>query len=310
MKKYIYGIDIGGTTVKIGLFNLKRDLIKKWEISTCKGNNGKELFKSIVDAIKKETPLLEEVLGYGFGIPGPVRHNFVKVAVNLGLENINFRDELSEQLQNDNIYSANDANVAALGEAISGAGKGQKDVVMLTLGTGVGGGVVVNDKVIEGSKGCAGEIGHLTVDPTSPLRCNCGKNGCLETVASATGIRNVYYMYKEEYQGTSSLFKLKRPSAKAIIDAAKKGDELALKTIEYSSYYLGYACNVIALTTNPSTIVIGGGVSKAGDFLINKIRKNFKDLSFKPTINTSIVQAKLGNDAGIYGAQAMVRTDG
>ncbi len=310
MKKYIYGIDIGGTTVKIGLFDLQDKLIKKWEIDTRKGNNGKELFSDIVKSIKKETPDLSEVEGYGFGIPGPVSHNHVNVAVNLGLKDINIKDELKDALENEKIYTANDANVAALGEAINGAGKGQKDVVMLTLGTGVGGGIVVNDKVIEGSLGCAGEIGHLTVDPNSKIKCNCGKYGCLETVASATGVRNVYYQLKETYKGDSPLFKLQYPSAKAIIDAAKKGDDIAVKTMDYVSYYLGYACNIVALTTNPSTIVIGGGVSKAGDFLINHIKKHFEELSFKPTITTNIVQATLGNDAGMFGAKEMVKNNG
>ena len=310
MKKYTYGIDIGGTTIKMGLFNLKGVMLKKWEIDTRKGNNGSLMFSDLVESIKSVTPDLSEVFGYGLGIPGPVINNYVEVAVNLGLKEINLKDELKDILENDNIYAANDANVAALGEALSGAGQGQKDVVMLTLGTGVGGGFVVDSKVVEGASGCAGEIGHLTVDANSKLKCNCGKNGCLETVASATGIRNVYYMMKEDYKGYSPLFRLKRPSAKAIIDAAKDDDELALKVIDYCSYYLGYACNIIAVTTNPSTIVIGGGVSKAGDFLVDKIRENFKKICFASTINTIIVQASLGNDAGMYGAKEMVKNNG
>lgn len=310
MKKYTYGIDIGGTTIKIGLFNLKGMILKRWEIDTRVGNNGKTMFTDLVQSIKRVTPDLNEVLGYGLGIPGPVINNYVEVAVNLGLKDVNIKDELKILLENENISAANDANVAALGEALSGAGKGQKDVVMLTLGTGVGGGFVVDSKVVEGSSGCAGEIGHLTVVSNPKLKCNCGKSGCLETVASATGIRNVYYMLKKDFKGTSPLFDLRLPSAKAIIEAAKRGDDLALQVVDYSSYYLGYACNIIAITTNPSTIVIGGGVSKAGDFLIEKITENFNKLCFASTINTRIVQASLGNDAGMYGAKELVKNNG
>lgn len=310
MKKYTYGIDVGGTTVKIGLFNLKGTMLKKLEIESREGNNGQTLLADLVEAIKSLTPDLSEVLGYGLGIPGPVINNNVEVAVNIGMRDLNLREELKGSLENDNIYAANDANVAALGEAISGAGKGHKDVVMLTLGTGVGGGFVVDSKLVEGNSGCAGEIGHLTVVSDSALQCKCGKKGCLETVASATGIRNIYYMMKEDYKGTSPLYDLKYPSAKAIIDAAKKGDELALQVVEYSSYYLGYACNIIAITTNPSIIVIGGGVSRAGDFLIDKIKNNFKKLCFASTINTNIVQASLGNNAGMYGAKELVKNNG
>lgn len=310
MKKYTYGIDVGGTTIKIGLFNLEGRILKKLEIETVKGNNGETMFADIVKTIKSITPDLSQVVGYGFGIPGPVINNYFAVAVNLGIRDINLKDKLKDVLENDNIVAANDANVAALGEALSGAGQGQKDVVMLTLGTGVGGGFVVDSKVVEGMSGCAGEIGHLTVDAHSKLECNCGKKGCLETVASATGIRNVYNMLREDYNGTSTLYNLKYPSAKAIIDAAKNGDELATQVIDYASYYLGFACNVIAVTTNPSTIVIGGGVSKAGDFLIDKIRNNFQKICFNSTMKTNIVQASLGNDAGMYGAKELVRNNG
>lgn len=309
MKKYYYGIDIGGTTVKMGLFDLDKKMIKKWEIPTRTGENGNYLFSDIVASIKQHTKL-EEVKGYGFGIPGPVIDNHVGVLVNLGFSNVNLRNRLKEELHNDFIYAANDANVAALGEAIYGAGQGQKDVVMVTLGTGVGGGFVVDSKLVEGSSGCGGEIGHLRINPENGFDCNCGGKGCLETVASATGIKNLYYDMKKSYYGQSSLYVLKHPSAKSIMDAAKRGDELALKVVDKAAYYLGYACSIIAVTSNPSTIVFGGGVSKAGDFLINKITTEFQKFCFSATKGTKIVQANLGNDAGMYGAMQLVVNHG
>jgi glucokinase len=309
MRQYVYGIDIGGTTVKIGLFNQNRELIRKWEIPTRTGNNGEFLFFDIQQSIILNTAL-SEVIGYGFGIPGPVIHNFVDVAVNLGLENVDLYETFKELLDNEHIYAANDANVAALGEALYGAGQGEKDVVMLTLGTGVGSGFVVDSNVVEGEHGCGGEIGHLFIDHEFQFECNCGHKGCLETVASATGIRNLYYEMKKEYHFSSSLDQLKLPSAKAIFEAAKENDELACKVVDKAAYYLGYACSVVAITTNPSTIVFGGGVSKAGSFLIDKITDHFKTFAFGPSVQTKIVEAKLGNDAGMYGAMQLVINNG
>lgn len=310
MSKYIYGIDIGGTTIKVGLFNSSAKLIKKWEIKTDTDNNGKNIIDDIVQSITSKTPNLNEVIGYGIGVPGPVVNNFIELSVNLGWKNINLKDEMKVRLNNENIFVANDANIAALGEAIFGAGQGVKDVVMMTLGTGVGSGFVVDSNVVEGFHGAAGEIGHLSVNPTISLPCNCGKSGCLETVASATGIRNTYFEMKKSFIGDSSLFQFKHPSAKTIFYAAKDGDELALKVVDYATYYLGYACHVISITTNPSVIVIGGGVSKAGKFLIDKIQNNFNQFLFTPVKETIICKAKLGNDAGIYGGAQLVINHG
>ncbi len=306
MKKYIYGIDIGGTTIKMGLFTQNGELLKKWEIKSDSSEQGKNVIKDIYRSIIKTTPNLDEVLGYGFGVPGPVVRNNVSVVVNLGWKNINLKDELQEKLQNSNIKVANDANVAALGEAAYGAGKGKSEVAMLTLGTGVGGGIVVGGSLVEGFDGAAGEIGHLFVDSKYDFQCNCGNKGCLETVASATGIRNVYYKMKETYNGNSTLYSLQKPSAKAIFDAAKRKDDLALKVVEEATRNIGYACSVLSIMTNPEVIVIGGGVSKAGELLYSGVRKHFKHYSFAAVETTKIVGATLGNDAGIFGAARMV----
>lgn len=310
MSKYYYGIDIGGTSIKMGLFNNEKSLIEKWEIPTNIGENGKNIINDIVASVKKHTPNFGEVIGYGFGVPGPVTDNYIPVFVNLEWKDINIKNDFKDLLQNENIVSGNDANVAALGEAAYGAGKGYSDVVMITLGTGVGSGFIVNNEIVEGAHGCAGELGHLTVEHNNGLSCNCGKKGCLETIASATGIKNIYYRMKEEYEGVSSLYELDHPSAKAVFDAARKGDELALKVVDYAAYYLGYTCHVIGITTNPAMIVIGGGVSKAGEFLINKVKENFLRFCFTPTKATQIHEAKLGNDAGIYGALQLVINNG
>jgi len=310
MKKYIYGIDVGGTTVKIGLFSKDKTLLEKWEIPTDTSNNGMNIIDDIFAAIITKTPELNEVIGYGFGIPGPVVENNVPSCVNLGWENVNLKNLLKERLDNENIFVGNDANVAALGEAAFGAGHGLMNVVMMTLGTGVGSGFVVNGEVVEGSNGAAGEIGHLTVPSSNNIRCNCGKMDCLETVSSATGFRRVYEIMKEDYEGTSTLLDFETPSAKAIFDHAKAGDDLANKVVDYSTGFIGYACHIISITTNPSVIVIGGGVSKAGDFLIEKINDAFNSYLFEPCANTKIVIANLGNDAGIYGGLQLVINHG
>lgn len=306
MGKYIYGIDIGGTTIKFGLFSKNGKLLKKWEILTNSLNHGESIVQDIYQSILKATPNLSDVLGYGFGVPGPVVDNTASVVVNLGWVNVNLNTELRHLLDNDNIKVANDANVATLGEATYGAGKGKSQVAMLTLGTGVGGGLVVDGKVIEGLNGAAGEIGHLNVHPTHEFACKCGNSGCLETVASATGIRNIYYKLKETYPLDTSLSKLKLPSAKAIFSAARRKDELAMNVVDEAARYIGYACNVLGLITNPEVIVIGGGVSKAGDFLLDKVQKHFINYCMPVIKNTKIVTATLGNDAGIYGAARMI----
>ncbi|QMS85921.1 ROK family glucokinase [Candidatus Xianfuyuplasma coldseepsis] len=310
MKPYVYGIDIGGTSIKFGLFNRQLQLEKKWEIPTNSSNNGESIFGDIVDSIKMHTPDLSQIEGYGFGVPGPVLKNYVQMCVNLGWKNVDLQDRLRDELKNDHIVVGNDANVAALGEAFLGAAKGRKNVAMLTLGTGVGSGIVVDGRLLEGHNGSAGELGHLTIPQEQPIACNCGKKGCLETVASATGIRNIYHRLNEDFTGHSTLYDNDYVDSKAIFDAAKAGDKLAISVVDEAAYYIGYACHVLSVTTDPSVIVIGGGVSKAGEFLIEKVTNEFHRLVFQPTNDTVIVTAQLGNDAGIYGAAGLVKIRG
>jgi len=309
MKKYIYGFDIGGTTVKIGLFNLSGELLKKWEIHTKTENKGKDILLDIYNAIKSSDIQLKDVLGYGFGIPCQVFDGVILNGVNIDWKNYDLKSVFSKLVSNDNIFIENDANVAALGETLKGAGIGYVNSVMITVGTGVGGGIVVNSKVVGGVHGSGGEIGHLKVVHDNGLLCNCGNTGCLETVASATAIKTRFNTLLEANKFDTLLKDKKNISVKMIFDAAKNNDILSLKVVDKTAYYLGYACQILSVITNPSVIIIGGGVSNAGRFLIDKINENFQKMAFKTVKDTLIVQATLGNDAGIYGAASLVIND-
>ncbi|MCK5761366.1 MAG: ROK family protein, partial [Candidatus Izimaplasma sp.] len=210
---------------------------------------------------------------------------------------------------NDNIYIGNDANIATLGESLHGVAKGYQKIAMITIGTGIGGGFVVDSKIIDGAHGAAGEIGHIKVVHENQIQCNCGNYGCLETVASATGIKREFKRLVETTKLPSTLRGKKLVSVKMIFDAAKKGDLLCRKIVDRTAYYIGYTCHVISLTTNPEIIIIGGGVSNAGNFFIDLIQKYFNQFLFLPVENTIITKATLGNDAGIYGAASLVKND-
>ena len=309
MKKYIYGIDVGGTTVKIGLFNLTGELLKKWEIHTKTENKGEAILSDIYNSIKSNDIKLNEVLGYGFAIPCQVVDGIILNGVNIDWEGYELKKIFSKLVNNNNIYIENDANVAALGETWRGAGSAFENSAMITVGTGVGGGIVVGSKVVEGVHGSGGEIGHIRVIHENGLRCNCGNTGCLETVSSAPAIKTAFNSLLHSGKYDSILKDTKNISVKMIFAAAKEGDLLCLEVIDKTAYYLGYACQILSVITNPNVIIIGGGVSNAGSFFIDKIRKNFMGISFETVKDTLIVQATLGNDAGIYGAAALVIND-
>lgn len=308
--KYIIGIDIGGTTVKIGLFQTDATLLDKWEIPTRTEENGRYILSDIATNIQEvldnKKISIKEVQGVGVGVPGPVTsEGIVKSCVNLGWGTFSVVKEL-EELIHVPVKAANDANVAALGEMWNGGAKGYENVILVTLGTGVGGGIIIDGKVVAGSHGAGGEIGHATVNPHETIPCNCGKKGCLEQYSSATGlIRSV----KEALSKTTTpsvLRELDDFMAKEILDAAKNEDPLAKEEFEKFCRILGRALASFAVVADPDVIVIGGGVSKAGTFLTDCIQKYFEEYVFSACKETKIVLAKLGNDAGIYGAAKLL----
>ncbi|NOW87165.1 glucokinase [Clostridium beijerinckii] len=310
MEKYIFGVDIGGTTVKLGLFETEGTLLEKWEIKTRKEEKGKYIIKDIVETI--ENKLNEnnisktEVLGIGIGVPGPVKEDgTVLKCVNLGWKVFNIVDQVNKLVKLP-IKAANDANVAALGEMWRGGGKGYKNAVMVTLGTGVGSGIIVDGKIISGSNGAGGEIGHIKVSDNETECCGCGNKGCLEQYASATGIVSLANKALKNTKTKSDLKNFGNLSAKDIFDSAKAGDELALELVDDFGNRLGKALANIACVIDPEIFVIGGGVSKNGSFLIESITKYFKENAFHISRNTKFELAKLGNDAGIYGAARLI----
>lgn len=306
------GIDIGGTSVKLGIFTVEGKLLEKWEVPTRKENNGSQILPDVAESIKKKLKEMgiekDDVIGAGVGVPGPILPDgSVEVCVNLGWKNANPQEELSGLLDGMLVRSGNDANVAALGEMWQGGGMGCRDMVMVTLGTGVGGGVIIDEKIIAGRHGLAGEIGHIHVRDEETEYCNCGGKGCLEQVASATGIAREARRAMAASQEPSSMRRFgDHISAKNVLDCAKSGDALALEVTETVSRYLGLACAQIALTVDPEAFVIGGGVSRAGQFLIDRIQKYY-DSYVAISANKGVLKlAKLGNDAGIFGAARLV----
>ena len=310
MNKFCFSADIGGTTIKMGIFTINGDLIDKWEIKTDKSEKGKHILNDIVKIIDKKCQeksiSKNDILGLGVGVPGPVDENgFVDGCVNLGWTKTNIKKEL-ENLMKINIAVANDANVAALGEMWKGGGEGYNSIVMVTLGTGVGGGIISKGKIIAGNIGAAGEIGHITVNRNEIDNCNCGKKGCLEQYASATGIVKIAKKFLKDYNTDSELRNLNNISAKDVLDYAKKGDKLSNDIINCICDYLGFSLANISCVIDPEAFVIGGGVSRAGNFLIEKISHFYNKYAFYPCKNKIFCIAKLENDAGIYGCAKMV----
>jgi len=312
MKKYAYGIDVGGTTVKCGLFETDGTFVKGWEIPTVKDNGGAQILPDIAASIKgsmaEEGISADDVEGVGIGVPGPVTESgVVNGCVNLGWGVYDVKTALSGLLDGAKVEVGNDANVAALGEMWRGGGKGYRNVVMVTLGTGVGGGIILGGKILHGAHGAGGEIGHITVNRNETLACGCGKKGCLEQYASATGIarkaREVLATPKAE---GSSLLKVENLDAKAVFDAAKTGDKTALAIVDFFGRTLGQAVATITAVVDPDVIVVGGGVSKAGQILLDAVVKYYTPNAFNACKETPFKLAVLGNNAGMYGAVKMV----
>ena len=309
MKEYCFGIDVGGTTVKCGLFSVKGDILDKWEIPTRTENNGVNILPDVaaaIDAKIQEKGIARDTIaGVGVGIPGPVNEDGAVIcAVNLHWGYVELEKEL-EKLTGLTVKAGNDANVAALGEMWKGGGAGYHNVVMVTLGTGVGGGIIVNGKIVTGTHGAGGEIGHIHVEDDETLSCNCGNQGCLEQYASATGVVRLANRMLEATD-KASVLRNEEVTAKAVFDAVKAGDELAMEVAEKFGKYLGTALAVIAGVVDPEVFVIGGGVSKAGKILLDYVEKYYKKYVFQGSRDCAVALAELGNDAGICGAAKLV----
>lgn len=309
MDKYVFGVDVGGTTVKLGLFTVDGNLLDKWEIPTNTADGGKEILpdvaKSILAKMEERNLTKKDVEGVGIGTPGPVdAKGTVYMAVNLGWGMFSVKNEM-QSLLGMPVEAANDANVAALGEVWQGSAKGFQNAVFAVMGTGVGGGIIVNGKILSGATGSGGEIGHMHVNDEETIACNCGNFGCLEQYVSATGIvRMANEMIAASDQ--PSVLKGISVTSKDVWDAVKAGDSLAVEIAEKFGQCLGKALAQIASVSNPEVFVLGGGVSKAGTVLIDYVEKYFQKYAFEGCRGALFTIAKLGNDAGIYGAAKMV----
>ncbi|HGI4008577.1 TPA: ROK family glucokinase [Streptococcus agalactiae] len=316
MSKKLLGIDLGGTTIKFGILTLEGEVQEKWAIETNTLENGRHIVSDIVESLKHRLSLYgltkDDFLGIGMGSPGAVDRTSKTVT---GAFNLNWADtqELGSVIEKEvgiPFFIDNDANVAALGERWVGAGANNPDVVFVTLGTGVGGGVIADGNLIHGVAGAGGEIGHMIVDPENGFTCTCGNKGCLETVASATGVVRVARQLAEQYEGSSAIKAAidngDTVTSKDIFIAAEDGDKFANSVVERVSRYLGLAAANISNILNPDSVVIGGGVSAAGEFLRSRVEKYFVTFAF-PQVkkSTKIKIAELGNDAGIIGAASL-----
>ena len=304
--KYGFGIDLGGTTVKIAYFDETGNMLDKWEIPTVTENGGAQILPDIAESIRQyiagysipETA----ILGLGIGVPGPVNaKGVVNKCINLGWGVFNIAQTLSE-LTGFPVKAGNDANVAALGEFWKGGGQGCDNMVFVTLGTGVGGGIVVEGNLLHGAHGSGAEIGHLVLNREETVPCNCGKKGCVEQYCSATGIVRLAKLYLSSHDAPSKLRELENLTCKDIFDAGKAGDPAALVILDQVYRYMGEFLANVCSTVDPEVVVIGGGVSKAGDVLIQGIEPYFQKYVFHAASGARFALASLGNDAGAYGA--------
>ena len=304
--KYGFGVDLGGTTVKIAYFDENGTMLDKWEIPTVTADGGRQILPDIAASIlaylEKNKIAHESILGVGIGVPGPVNNEgVVNKCINLGWGVFNIHETLGG-LTGFRVVAGNDATVAALGECWKGGGQGSQNVVFVTLGTGVGGGIVIGGKVVNGVHGAGGEIGHMVLNRNELDACNCGKHGCVEQYCSATGIVRVAKQFMAQSDVPSSLRAIEKLTCKDVFDAAKAGDALALEILEqvyaYMGEFLANICNVV----DPDVVVLGGGVSKAGQPLLDGAKRHFDKWVFHGAKDARFELATLGNDAGAYGA--------
>lgn len=308
--RYGFGVDVGGTSVKIGLFSDDGALVRKWEIPTHTENGGErilpEIAESIEECIKEYSLTKQTLLGIGIGVPGPVDgEGNVNCCVNLHWGVFNLHEELGK-LTGLRVKAGNDANVAALGEHWQGGGKGSRSSLLVTIGTGVGGGFVLNDTVLNGAHGVAGEVGHIVVNRDEPHFCTCGKRGCVEQYASANGIVRVTEERLANDPAQSLLRNIAKLTCKDVFSCAAQGDRVAGEILEQTYAYLGEAIADACCICDPELVIIGGGVSAAGQVLLDGIHRHFQKYMFHACKNTRFALATLGNDAGIYGSFKLI----
>ncbi|MCK8606596.1 ROK family glucokinase [Apilactobacillus ozensis] len=316
MVKKLIGIDLGGTTTKLAFLTEKGEVLEKWAIPTDVSGNGGNIVPNIIKSINKNMEnsnhVIDDFIGIGMGTPGSVNRDAGTV---IGAYNLNWKttQHIKDQIEKAlgiPFFIDNDANVASLGEYWKGAGSKDSDVVFVTLGTGVGGGVITDGQLVHGINGGAGEIGHITVEPGG-FMCTCGKRGCLEQYASATGVVNVAKHLSSEFTGKSRLKEIidsgEEITSKIVFYLADNGDIFANQVVDRVCYFLGLALSNVGNTLNPGNIIIGGGVSNAGNTLLQPTTKYFQENAFRPVRDsTKIRLAQLGNDAGVMGAGALV----
>jgi glucokinase len=314
-EQWFVGVDLGGTTIKMAFISYYGEIVEKWEIPTNKSQITTDIAKSIDTKLEELNQPKSNLLGIGMGAPGPVNMDtgVVYEAVNLGWKDFPLKDQLEVETGLPAIID-NDANIAAIGEMWKGAGEGSKDLICVTLGTGVGGGIIANGTIVHGVNGAAGEIGHITSVVEGGAPCNCGKTGCLETIASATGVVRITIdklnenarpsVLREEFERNGTV------TAKQVFDAVNTGDELAKEVLDYISFHLGLALANLANGLNPEKIVLGGGVSKAGDILVQTVTEHFSRYVFpRVGLGAKISIATLGNDAGVIGGAWLAKTN-
>lgn len=313
MRPYAFGVDVGGTTIKIGMARTDGTLLDKWQIPTRTEERGRRILTDILDAIRARLPMhgisWQDVEGVGIGVPGPVTEDgTVLKCVNLGWDVFNVHDTV--QYLEPGIHKCrvtNDVNAAALGELWKGGAKDRRSAVMIALGTGVGCGIVLDEKIINGSSGAAGEFGHFCVDFDETESCNCGLRGCLEQYCSANGlVRCAKRMLAQRPDEETSLRGIPELTSKDVCDAAREGDRMALTLLDQFGRRLGWALTAVAGTVNPEVIVIGGGLSHAGSVLLEPVVTHFRAHAFHAFRNTEFALATLGNDAGMYGCVRML----
>ena len=303
--KYGFGVDLGGTTVKLAFFDETGKMLHKWEIPTVTENNGSQILPDIAKAIasylENNAIAPASILGIGMGVPGPVdRKGVVNGCVNLGWGKFNVEEALSS-LTGFPVRAGNDANLAALGECWKGSGQGYADMIMVTLGTGVGGGILMDGRIVCGARGSAGEIGNMIINRNEPEMHTSGNYGCVEQYCSATGIVRLAKRHLRVCK-TSSILEGKTLTCKDVFDAGKAGDPVALEILEEFYAYFGEFLANIATAFDPEAVIIGGGMSKASPMLIDGMHPYFLRHVFHASQGVEFKLATLGNDAGVYGA--------